>query len=432
MLDQLVSRQETTRACDPAQVAGVLDQVYAWSRGQGYRGFNKHDGLNSPILRVLLRWAKWPRILAIQGVTRFPVNLRPLLLVPKTYNPKGLALFARGLLDRYCADSKPAHLEEAESLLKLLWDLRAPGNWSGDCWGYQYPWQDLGFFAPAGTPNAVVTSFVCSAFLEAFQVTGKAAYLDTVGRSARFFLNDLVVLKDQSDELCLSYMPMPMRMRVLDVSILIGAVLARHARLSGDGRNLDVAHRLVAYVVNRQTSCGAWFYTDPPGDSPIRHDNYHTGFILDALADYMDSTGEHTWQAAQDAGLAYYRDHLFSPDGAPRWMNDREYPHDIHGAAQGILTFSRSGGADLDLAWRTADWALGRMYDPAGRFYYQENRWYRKRFTLLRWCNAWMARALAQLLRVQSGVTVRSSAVERRSLGPCLRTGFWSAQRTLP
>jgi hypothetical protein len=40
------------------------------------------------------------------------------------------------------------------------------------------------------------------------------------------------------------------------------------------------------------------------------------------------------------------------------------------------------------------------MYDPAGRFHYQETRWYRKRFTLLRWCNAWMARALAHLLRV--------------------------------
>lgn len=393
---------DRSRAPDPGRVAAVLDQVYAWSRDQGWRGYNKHDGLNSPILRALLGWGKWPRVLAIQGVTRFPVNLRPLLLVPKTYNPKGLALFARGLLDHHRVDGDPDHLDQARELLGLLEGLRAPGAWSGDCWGYQYPWQDLGFFAPAGTPNAVVTSFVCQAYLDAYEATGEAWYLDTVGRSAQFFLRDLRVLKDEAEELCLSYMPLPMAMRVLDVSILIGAVLARHARLSGDGGALETARRLTAYVVHRQTPYAAWFYTDPPGDSPIRHDNYHTGFILDALAGYMDATGDRAWQPVHDAGLAYYREHLFGADGAPRWMNDRDYPHDIHGAAQGILTFARCG--DLDMAWRIAGWALGRMYDPEGRFYYQETRRYRKRFTLLRWCNAWMARALAHLLRVASRV----------------------------
>jgi len=387
--------QVTTNA---VTLAEVWTQTMAWSCAEGYRGYNKHDGLNSPLVRTLLGWGKWPRILAIQGVTRFPVNLRPLLGTPKTYNPKGLALFARGLLDRYRSDGEPSHLTEAKRLLALLWDLRAPGNWSGDCWGYQYPWQDLGFYAPTGTPNAVVTCFVCEAFLDAFRITGQPEYLETVGRSTRFLLSDLTVLKEQRDELCLSYMPMPMRMRVLDVSILIGAVLAAYGNLSGDNRDVDTARRLVAYVVKRQTDTGAWFYTDPPEDSPIRHDNYHTGFILDALARFMDQTGEREWQSVHDAGLRYYREHLFAVDGAPRWMNDREYPHDIHGAAQGILTFSRVGGADMDLAWRIADWAIRRMYHPAGRFYYQETRWYRKRFTLLRWCNAWMTRALAQLL----------------------------------
>ena len=39
------------------------------------------------------------------------------------------------------------------------------------------------------------------------------------------------------------------------------------------------------------------------------------------------------------------------------------------------------------------------MYDPAGYFYYQKTILYTKRFCLLRWCNAWMARALAAVLR---------------------------------
>ena len=44
--------------------------------------------------------------------------------------------------------------------------------------------------------------------------------------------------------------------------------------------------------------------------------------------------------SADDAGLRFYRDRLFETDGAPRFMHDRKYPFDIHGAAQGIITFA--------------------------------------------------------------------------------------------
>lgn len=381
----------------PAEhAARVCDAVIAWSRAQGYRGYDKHDGLNSPLLRGLFGRGKWPRILAIQLVMRAPVNLRPLLAVPKTYNPKGLALFAQALLDRHAATADGAFLTEAERVLDLLLELTSGGAWSGLCWGYQYPWQDPGFFAPTATPNAVVTAFVCEAFLDAFHATGKAHYLDIVGRAQPFFLRDLKRLKDEPDELCLSYMPLPMRMRVLDVSMLIASVLARYGHVSGDRTQGVTARRLASYVVRRQADRHAWFYADPPDDSPIRHDNYHTGFILDALARYMDATGERDWEVQYRAGLAFYGRHLFAASGAPRWMSDVEYPYDIHGAAQGILTFARHPQEYPDLATRIAHWAIEHMFDPRGRFYYQRTRWFTKRFTLMRWCNAWMARALAR------------------------------------
>jgi hypothetical protein len=186
-------------------------------------------------------------------------------------------------------------------------------------------------------------------------------------------------------------------MRVMDVSILIGAVLSQYALLSGDDRYTGQAKRLVNYVVRQQTDYGAWWYTDPPGDSHLRHDNYHTGFILDALQSYMDATGDLSHQVRYQAGLQFYAEKLFNADGSPRWMSDVDYPHDIHGAAQGILTFSRHMRDRPGLALRIADWALTRMYDPEGRFYYQDARWGRKKFTLMRWCNAWMAIALSAL-----------------------------------
>lgn len=375
----------------------ILEQTYFWSNSKGFLGYNKHDGLNSPLLRLLLGWGKWPRIIAIQSVMRSPVNIRPLLGVRKSYNPKGLALFSQGLLDLYLTSGDEKYLDSAKLLLNKLVEIQSTGNWSGNCWGYHYPWQDPGFYAPTNTPNAVVTCFVCEAFLDAYKVTNNPDYLEVAEDAINFFLKDLTVLKDTSEELCFSYMPLPMSMRVMDVSILIGAVIARYSFYSSDLQHSETAEKLVKYVVNQQTSYSAWFYTDPPSDSHITHDNYHTGFILDALKRYIDATNSIKYTGIYQKGLDYYAKQLFNLDGSPRWMNDKDYPHDIHGSAQGIITFSRHMDDYPGLAKKIADWAIDNMYHQDGRFYYQQTRLFTKRFTLMRWCNAWMFRALSLL-----------------------------------
>jgi uncharacterized protein YyaL (SSP411 family) len=377
----------------------VFDKVLQWCQSRDFRGYNKHDGLNSPILDFFCGWSKWPAILAIQLVMRFPVNIRPLLLTRTAYNPKGLSLFVRAMLAMYEVRGDQQLLAEAERLLARLSDIVSPGEWSGACWGYHYPWVDPGFYALSNTPNAVVTSFVCEAFLDAYEVTGKIEYLDVVRSAIGFFENDLTILKDEGGELCLSYMPMPMTMRVMDVSILIGAVVARFGKLSGDRSRDEFAFRLTNYVVQRQTDDGAWFYTDPPGDSHITHDNYHTGFILDALMRYMNAVGDFEWQGVYNRGLEFYALNLFNEDGSPRWMHDVDFPHDIHGAAQGVITFSRHEAEYPGLAEKVLDWTMENMYHEDGRFFYQQGRFFTRRFTLMRWCNGWMLFALSRFIK---------------------------------
>ena len=63
------------------------------------------------------------------------------------------------------------------------------------------------------------------------------------------------------------------------------------------------------------------------------------------------------------------------------------------------IPFSRHRNEYPELADQIVDWALTNMYHSEGRFYYQKTRLFTKRFTLLRWCNGWMARALAYSLR---------------------------------
>ncbi len=88
-------------------------------------------------------------------------------------------------------------------------------------------------------------------------------------------------------------------------------------------------------------------------------------------------------------------------------MNDRKYPIDIHGCAQGVITFSlqqRHRGEGAATATRVLEWTLGHMWDSkSGWFYYQRRRGYRTRIRELRWCQGWMSWALASHLENGGG-----------------------------
>ncbi len=389
---------------DTPTLSLVLDAVLARSAATGWRGYDKHDGLNSPLVWALAGWSRPTRLLALQGIMRSPLNLRGLLAVPSVENPKGLALFMQACLARWRCDGRQSDLDLAFELGAHLDLLRTPeGRWSGRAWGYQYPWQDLGFFAPCGTPNAVVSCFVGEALLDLHAATGEAQPLRLLREALTFLQHDLPRLVETDAELCLGYMPMSMTMRVMDVSILVGTLFARCSEVLPNASRETDARRLVRYVLHRQTREGAWWYTDPPEASPVRIDNYHTGFILDAIWRYMGATGDLQPMDGYTRGLEFYARSLFEEDGAPRWMSDQQYPHDVHGSAQGIITFARHTREYPGLADRIAGWALDNLYDGRGGFWYRRTRWRCDRTFFLRWNNGWMARALSDLLLVRHG-----------------------------
>ena len=90
---------------DPASPSRPLhvvpkDGLEAWIGRNGLKGHDPYDALESPILRALSFGATWPRIAFTQALKRLPVNVRPLLLVRKTLNPKGLGLLRSGTVRR--------------------------------------------------------------------------------------------------------------------------------------------------------------------------------------------------------------------------------------------------------------------------------------------------------------------------------------------
>jgi hypothetical protein len=391
------------------QVLDICRRSLSWARGMDYTGWEKHDGLNSPILAALTLGMKWPRILAIQAVMRSPVNLRKLLGVKPHKNPKGVALFARAWLNMYSVTKEENCLKEARCLLDWLLDNTAAGDWPGYSWGYPYAWQDPGFYAPPGLPNRIVTYFAGRALVHGYEVTGDKRYLDGAREAVRFILLAPKVLDESDDMLCLSYIPEEtISMAVMDVSALCGALCAMVGRHTDNEDLMVDARRLVNWVVDKQTDYGAWYYTYPSGDSHITHDNYHTGEIVDSLLEYEHYSGDNSFREAYSHGLEYYRQNLFTPDARPKWMNDREYPFDIHGYSQGIITFALAG--DLEFANSVADAAMADMWDERdSRFYYQKQRAWTATYTPMRWAQGWMALALSQLAMVKAEPTEMAS-----------------------
>ena len=109
--------------------------------------------------------------------------------VRKARNAKGLSLFARALLSRYRMTGEH-YAKEARDLLDWLIANPSPyteaggGDLPGMGWGYPYPWQDVGFFAPRNFPNRVVTSFVGQALLDAYETLHESRFLDATSATS--------------------------------------------------------------------------------------------------------------------------------------------------------------------------------------------------------------------------------------------------------
>ena len=379
----------------------LLMDLLAAAEKENYSGYSKFDALNSPVLKSLSFNNKWLRLIYTQAVKQSPFHIRPLLRVKKSRNPKGIALFVRSFLFLYEKTLDAKWLLKAEFLLGWLLENPSPGN-ENLCWGYNFIWQNTIFLQDEYEPNAVVTVFVGEAFLHAFQVTKNKKYMESALSVARFILHSLPVIFESRDERAIAYVLRKVDAVVLNNQVLTGAFLIKIWKHTQDKMLFETATKQLNYVANRVTDYNAWYYTFPKEKSPITHDNYHTGGILDGFLEYFEETGDDRFMNMYWKGLEFYRINLFESTGAPRWMNDKKYPYDIHGSAQGIISFKKASRHDTSYIKQTEkiyQWAVNHLYrHDKNDFMYRKGRFIKWNYSLMRWCNAWMARAIGEMI----------------------------------
>ena len=355
-----------------------------------FRGWDLFDGLNSKVFQATpLYRSRILRLVWIQLFKRSFINFRPLTAVPKGYNAKGLGLFASGLLAQ-------GQISEGEELLDKLKAMTC-ADYPGASWGYNFDWEARAFYVPQGKPNIVTTVFVANAFLDYFEQTGDSEALALAVAACEFILKSLVLHEDEGG-LCFGYIPGE-ETRVHNANMLGAALLGRVFSHTGNPVHLEKSRKGMSYSVGALNNDYSWPYGERSHHQFI--DNFHTGFNLVALKEWMDHTGERLWEKELVGAYRYFLDTFWLEDGCPRYYNNSLYPIDIHCSAQGIVTCLKLKKLDprsIPFADKIAQWAIDNMQDKKkGFFFYQKTRFYINKIPYIRWSQAWMFCALSRL-----------------------------------
>jgi len=373
--------------------------LYAYCKGKSWEGYDPFDGLNSKLFQALpfFKKNKLIRLIFLHLNKRSMINFRPLLLVKKGRNPKGMGLFLTATLRLYKKTGDEEFLNLAKYFISWL-ENNSVSGYSGSCWGYNFDWQSRAFFLPKGTPNVVNTSFIGRAFLEAYDILKQEKYLATARSACNFILRNLNRWEDEG-ALCFSYSPID-RYFVHNAVALASSLLAKTFELSGEENLAQDAKKSIQYVVNHQNYDGAWSYGEDAVAQNTGVDSFHTGFILESLKIYTESSGDEAYHENIRKGLDFYQNRFFLKNGRAKYFPDSLYPVDIHCAAQGVITLLqlKEWGANQELCTKILEWIIDNVQDKTGYFYYQKGRFFTNRIVYMRWTQAWAFYALATYL----------------------------------
>ncbi|KAA3659063.1 MAG: hypothetical protein DWQ10_09730 [Calditrichaeota bacterium] len=92
-----------------------------------YRGYDRYDGLHSPIFKIPFLNQQKFRFYFQQITKRLPGNFRPLLAIPKGYNPVTLGLCLQGFtyLSQVDSEKKDDYLARMDHLIGELVKLQS-------------------------------------------------------------------------------------------------------------------------------------------------------------------------------------------------------------------------------------------------------------------------------------------------------------------
>ena len=382
-------------------------KLKSYCEAENFVGWDPYDGLNSKTFQALpIKHWDIARLVWIQGFKRSPINFRKVLLVPKEHNAKGIGLFLSGYCNLYdlalegetAFGTKEDLLSKINELTNLVDELKNT-NFSGACWGYNFPWQARRLFLfPKDTPTVVATTFCVEALFKAYEITKNEDFKNLALSAANFVMNDLNRTPHHSGFM-FSYSPYKGNNTVYNASLLGAKTLSLCYKYSGEKIYKQTALKAVKAACDGQEKDGSWVYGLLPVQSWI--DSFHTGYNLDAIRIYQECTGDHQFEENIKKGFDYYIQNFFEKDGMPKYYNNKTYPIDIHCPGQLFVTLSKLDKFKNNkvLADSVLNWSIQNMQSPKGFFYYQFKKLISSKISYMRWSNAFMFNAMSYYLK---------------------------------
>lgn len=359
-----------------------------------YCGYDPYDALTSDLFKFpFIKNNKLFRFSFQQIVRRSPLNLRKILFIKKRLNPVtiGLCIQAYSYMWKISPCNKGFYENEINLLISKLIENQSNG-YHGISWGYDFDWEGRYFTVPAYAPTVVTTGIISNALYVNYKITNNQKSFELCKNTVSFISNDLNrIIKDEN--FCFSYSPFDKQV-VFNATMKGARLLSQVYSLTNDVKLKEDASKTVSFVMDHQFEDGSWQYSY--GDKRTWVDNYHTGYILDSLDDYIKLTQDNKYQDNLKKGLDYYTKNFFHDNQIPKFYDKKLFPIDCTSASQSILTLCRFG--EIELATNVALWIIKNMQSKKGFFHYRKSKSYTVKTSFMRWSNAWMFLALSFLL----------------------------------
>ena len=376
-----------------------IQRLIDYVEKEAYKGYDPYDTLNSKL--PLRKLGKWPPILAIQIQKRNPLNTRALFGVKKGHNPKGMGLFLHAYSHLHAVGDKD-YRPQMDQLFNWLGAHTSPG-WKQPCWGYNFDWASPAKYLEAYSPTIVVTGFIAKAIWAYYDVTKAAAAREMLIGIGDFMLNELPRTEDDTGW-CFSYSTTE-RDICYNASMLGAEHFARLFAETKEDKYKEIALKTAGFVAARQHEDGRWNYSQNPSTGVEREQiDFHQGYVLDSLATVAQYAETKQYDDHIRRGVTFYFQNQFDPEGRAYWRIPKKWPADIHNQAQGILTGVRLRAyypEGPDQANLIAGWTLKHMLHRKGYFIYKKYPSHKIRTPFIRWSQAWMLLAMAELHRYQ-------------------------------
>ena len=380
-------------------IEAATSRLRKYIESHHYKGYDPYDALKSPLFKLpLLNKNKLMRFGAQQLVKRSPFNLRSILFVPKGLNPVTLGLCIQAYAQLININPQEKNILN-QNISKLIDELEKliPKGFHGACWGYDFDWEARYANIPAYQPTVVATGIITNALFIAYKQTGNQKAFQLCKSAADFVMKDLNRTADADGLFCFSYSPFDNQV-VFNASMKGTRLLAQVYSETKDETIKMAAAESVAFVMKHQRADGAWIYSTSDAGTWI--DNYHTGYVLDCLHEYILHCEDKTYDKNLEAGKKFYTNNFFLEGRIPKFYNNNVFPVDCTAAAQSLLTLTRFNEHALSI--KVVEYMIENMQHPKGYFYFRKYKNHTEKTSFMRWSNAWMFAGLTAVLQSQN------------------------------